>query len=829
MEAPTSDGTMLLATVGSLIEAVQHGRTSDVVSTVRDDGTGLSAGAADADGCSLLHWACINNRLEIAKHLLKCGANVNAVGGVLKEVPLQWAVRNEGYGFTHLVAFLLDQGADVRHKSILGQDALFLAVMAGNANITFMLLSIGKADTNTMDSRGLNPLLWMCRKRKIAGNSNAEMVRLLLAFGADPTLADAPPNLPSGVVQHDYGGDGSYGNNCLHYLAEVGRSPVDDYLLQEIVGGSKPELLSALNSNGNTPKKVAELNNSDKVTVFLRHWAMYNALPKSLVIWTTAGLILSVYFALAALPIWHVVPFLILLGFVYERYGMQHAISLDSSRLPHGFAWGVICTTYTACVRYLAEDGGLVPGMSMTSRWAVFMFLTGLEVAICHALYTTSITDPERLRERPAHQVISGLETHTTFAPLLHRAAALSPSCINSEATLYKGRSGGEVDVGEASAVLVRTIVEFGPLNGPESESAVSKAVRERAEAEGVPTPCRVKVCPTCLLDRNVSPLPKGLLHQHLARDRNGGGMSMAGRTESRGGPETAVETSDDGTITGPDTSIVYATHCGQCNACVMNLDHHCGFVNNCVGRGNRRMFVWFCFVAGSGCLLAAGLMLFKMMRNNPMCVHRHRSPPDQTTIVHQLGVVDFVFTLACMVVRKPEVVAATLLAFLVGIWIFAIFSQQVALVATKSTTVLAMQADREFWRGSAKADIIKGEDGVEYFETSLGGSGQSCLGMVRSLVLFATEGTYEVVKRPVLKPQRADRGKKEASCCDNHGHNHHPHSSSGGAACCADSISVAKGKSRRTLNSATLAIAKAIGVKGDAIIAKEKKDEVFV
>ena len=46
---------------------------------------------------------------------------------------------------------------------------------------------------------------------------------------------------------------------------------------------------------------------------------------------------------------------------------------------------------------------------------------------------------------------------------------------------------------------------------------------------------------------------------------------------------------------------------------CVVNLDHHCPFVNNCVGRGNRRMFVLF--------------TLFASMVGQGATLHYHFSP----------------------------------------------------------------------------------------------------------------------------------------------------------------------------------------------------------
>ncbi|KAK9909415.1 hypothetical protein WJX75_001898 [Coccomyxa subellipsoidea] len=34
------------------------------------------------------------------------------------------------------------------------------------------------------------------------------------------------------------------------------------------------------------------------------------------------------------------------------------------------------------------------------------------------------------------------------------------------------------------------------------------------------------------------------------------------------------------------------AHHCSRCKTCVMDMDHHCVFLNNCVGRGNIRHFI---------------------------------------------------------------------------------------------------------------------------------------------------------------------------------------------------------------------------------------------
>ena len=96
----------------------------------------------------------------------------------------------------------------------------------------------------------------------------------------------------------------------------------------------------------------------------------------------------------------------------------------------------------------------------------------------------------------------------------------------------------------------------------------------------------------------------------------------------------------------------------------------------------------------------------------------------------------------------------------------------------------------------------------------------------MRSLARFLSRGSYEVVKRPVLRPVRLAKGNRGAACCDGH-HQHHQHSS-GAAAGCSDSFSVAKGSSRRTLHSVSRALARALGVKNDDLLGKEKKEGVL-
>lgn len=117
------------------IELVQFGDFESLKNLVEKGE--ITARYQDADRCSLLHWAAINNRITIVKYLLSKGADINHVGGVLEEIPLQWAVRNNMY--TQMVHLLITNGSFLNHRNIHGHDALSLAIHSGNVNTAYIL------------------------------------------------------------------------------------------------------------------------------------------------------------------------------------------------------------------------------------------------------------------------------------------------------------------------------------------------------------------------------------------------------------------------------------------------------------------------------------------------------------------------------------------------------------------------------------------------------------------------------------------------------------------------------------------------------------------
>lgn len=196
--------------------------------------SGFAADFRDSEDCTLLHWAAINNRLKIAEYLISKSADVNAVGGSNREIPLQWCVRQ--HGCVKLVQLLIDAGSDLHHKSVYNLDSLFIAVQCGHVYGTYILLCSG-ANPNTVNARGDTPLYWLIKNQI---ENVRDLQRLLLRFGSS--------------VSHQNG----QGNNAMHVVAET--NVVDFDFLQTALLIYKsvldPNSLMVKNNAGLTPQEV---------------------------------------------------------------------------------------------------------------------------------------------------------------------------------------------------------------------------------------------------------------------------------------------------------------------------------------------------------------------------------------------------------------------------------------------------------------------------------------------------------------------------------------------------------------------------------------------
>mmetsp|Transcript_421 Transcript_421/g.733 ORF Transcript_421/g.733 Transcript_421/m.733 type:complete len:708 (+) Transcript_421:38-2161(+) len=325
--------------VDSLVHAVQWGDLSFVEKAI--DSFGMSPDTTDADGCSLLHWAAINNRIEIVRYLFGKKANVSVIGGKNQETALQWALRCKNCAT--LVHLFLAEGIDIHHKSSYGCDALFVAVQCGQLKATFMLLHAG-ANPDTLDANGDTPLYWLLRKP--TSRESVDLQRLLLKFHASTT--------------HQSHNDGS---NALHILCLSKDKDIEVYCAElvyfaAVAKGDYEEqrLNNSVNKLNVTPYDAAVRGKNGPMVRFFFDIFLYRNFPYWLPIATTAAcsgcaLCLCLHYLGWLLGIACFVP----LHFLGEAL-QQNSIHTGLSRVPCGQAWSVIVSAMACYFLTMSHD-----------------------------------------------------------------------------------------------------------------------------------------------------------------------------------------------------------------------------------------------------------------------------------------------------------------------------------------------------------------------------------------------------------------------------------------------------------------------------------------
>jgi ankyrin repeat protein len=164
-----------------LIQAASRG-DSALVKRLIAEGAGVKA--RDGGGRTALLAATQGNHVEAARALIAAGADVNAKDAIEDSAYLLAGAR----GYLEILRLTLAAGADLKSTNRYGGTALTPACHYGHVETVRELLKT-KIDVNQVNKLGWTGLLEAIILGD-GGRAHTEIVRLLLANGAKPDLAD---------------------------------------------------------------------------------------------------------------------------------------------------------------------------------------------------------------------------------------------------------------------------------------------------------------------------------------------------------------------------------------------------------------------------------------------------------------------------------------------------------------------------------------------------------------------------------------------------------------------------------------------------------------
>ncbi|XP_065217906.1 palmitoyltransferase ZDHHC17-like isoform X2 [Planococcus citri] len=142
---------------------------------------GIDVNIRDDDSVTLMHWAAINNRLEIMKYYISKGIRIDEPGGVLQATPLHWAIRDNRL---MAVVLLVQNGADSTFVDSEGLSCIHVAARFAHTHIIAYLVATG-VDINVIDRAGLTALMHCALK-----HMSLDPARLLIKFGAATSIQE---------------------------------------------------------------------------------------------------------------------------------------------------------------------------------------------------------------------------------------------------------------------------------------------------------------------------------------------------------------------------------------------------------------------------------------------------------------------------------------------------------------------------------------------------------------------------------------------------------------------------------------------------------------
>ncbi|MGH0144168.1 UNVERIFIED_CONTAM: hypothetical protein FKN15_006998 [Acipenser sinensis] len=158
----------------------------------------------DKENVTLLHWAAINNRIDLVKYYISKGSIVDQLGGDLNSTPLHWATRQ---GHLSMVVQLLKYGGDPSLIDGEGCSCIHLAAQFGHTSIVAYF--IAKGQVGFLKDRPY------CLAFDSHCFRSVDPTRLLLTFNVSVNL-----------------GDKYHKNTALHWAVLAGNTTVISLLLE---------------------------------------------------------------------------------------------------------------------------------------------------------------------------------------------------------------------------------------------------------------------------------------------------------------------------------------------------------------------------------------------------------------------------------------------------------------------------------------------------------------------------------------------------------------------------------------------------------------------
>ena len=155
-----------------LVDAVRAGDAERVRALLAD---GVDVNGSDGDGTMALHWAALDDGVDVARVLIAAGARVDAANR-FDATPLALAAEN---GSTAFIELLLDAGADPNWATPEGETALMTVARTGRADAVRLLLDRGADPDRAEGWRGQTALMWA------SAENNLDAAAALIGGGAN--------------------------------------------------------------------------------------------------------------------------------------------------------------------------------------------------------------------------------------------------------------------------------------------------------------------------------------------------------------------------------------------------------------------------------------------------------------------------------------------------------------------------------------------------------------------------------------------------------------------------------------------------------------------